>query len=107
MRTQKLSPEEVKKVLEPEEPNGGISIEIPIGRLLAESFLESCCYSALKSVFILPEGANVFKRFGRFILCLAASDKASRYVVDEVNEIYGTCKETVNMAKEIANEKEN
>ena len=64
-----------------------------------EAFVESCCYTATKTLFVLPESASIFKRFGRFVVCAFVSDEATRWATRTIDDTYTAVKETYSEIK--------
>ena len=82
-------------------------IEPTIPVLIFESFVFGCCETAAKSFFWLPDGANIFKRIGRSIICCCVADKTTKWVnetvvegYEAVNELYLDFKDAMNESKE-------
>jgi hypothetical protein len=71
-------------------------------KLVVESFLTACCESAIRSVFVLPEGSNIFRKLGKEAICYAVSSKASDVITTEIDELYSDLKETKTVVEEYA-----
>lgn len=81
--------------------------KISAAKIAFESFVFGCCETAAKSFFWLPEGANIFKKIGRSIICCAVADETTKWATKTVKEGYEAVTELYYDCKEALKEEEN
>lgn len=72
--------------------------------LIFGSFVEGCSYTALKTLFVLPENATVFKKLGRFFVCQYGSAKVASSAYTKAKDIIDRSSEFIKKIEELNNE---